>query len=50
MNIELTKDAEALLCVLYAEYLKRLKSGKQNPKDFSGTDEAAEYTKKQIFF
>lgn len=50
MSIELTKDAEALVCVLYAEYLKRLKSGKQNPKDFSGTDEAADYTKNKFSF
>lgn len=50
MDYNLTKSAEAMLCILYSEYLKRMKNGESDPKSFSGTDDVALYTKNKLTF
>ena len=47
MNIELTKNADALMCIIYANYLIDKKNGKleDDARYIGGSDEVAVYTK-----
>jgi hypothetical protein len=40
MNVELTKDADTLICLLYKAYIEKRESGvsKANAKSFGGSD------------
>jgi len=46
MNIELTKNADALMCIIYAKYLIDKKNGKleDDAKYIGGSGEVAAYT------